>query len=57
MYSCILFLGILAIFAAQAGAKKVYAIERSEIAKLAADLVKENNLTNTIEVVYSYNMF
>ncbi|XP_046662593.1 protein arginine N-methyltransferase 6 [Homalodisca vitripennis] len=43
--------GILSIFCAQAGAKKVYAIEKSEIAKLAADIVKENNLTDIIEVI------
>ncbi|XP_054278834.1 protein arginine N-methyltransferase 6 [Macrosteles quadrilineatus] len=43
--------GILSIFCAQAGAKKVYAIERSEIAKLATDIVKENNLSNVIEVI------
>lgn len=46
-------LGILAIFCAQAGAKKVYAIEKSEIAKLAADIVKENKLTDIVEVITS----
>lgn len=42
--------GILSIFCAQAGAKKVYAVEGSEIAKLAMDIVKENKLTGVIEV-------
>ena len=36
--------GILAIFAAQAGAKEVYAIENSSISSLAEQIIRENNL-------------
>lgn len=42
--------GILSIFCAQAGASKVYAIEASNIAKLAREIVKDNGLHNIIEV-------
>ena len=34
--------GILAIFAAMAGASKVYAVEATAMAKMAADLVEHN---------------
>lgn len=43
--------GILSFFAAQAGAKRVYAVEASTMAVHAADLVKSNGLANTITVV------
>ena len=43
--------GILSIFAAQAGAKKVYAIEASNMAKSARLLVAHNNLSEIIEVI------
>lgn len=44
--------GILAILAAEAGAKKVYAIEIDpEIAKIAERNIKHNNLDNIIEVI------
>lgn len=46
--------GILSIFCAQAGAKKVYAVEASNLANLAKDIVKENNLDNVIEVITSF---
>lgn len=36
--------GILAIFAAQAGAKKVYAVEATDMAKVAKRLVDSNNV-------------
>ena len=36
--------GILAIFAAQAGAKKVYAVEATGMAKVAQRLVAGNNV-------------
>ncbi len=36
--------GILAIFAAKAGAKKVYAVEATNMAKFAKELVKENEV-------------
>ncbi|VVC94040.1 uncharacterized protein LOC126972179 [Leptidea sinapis] len=45
--------GILSIFCAQAGAKKVYAIEASNIANLAKEIVKANNFDNIIEVIHS----
>ena len=35
---------ILSMFAAQAGAKKVYAVDYSDIAKQASQIVKDNNL-------------
>jgi len=43
--------GILSIFAAQAGAKKVYAVEASNIAKYARLLVSHNKLDGIIEVI------
>lgn len=42
--------GILSIFCAQAGAKKVFAVEASNLANLAKEVVKENNFENIIEV-------
>lgn len=36
--------GILAIFAAQAGARKVYAVEATDMAKVAKRLVDTNNV-------------
>lgn len=42
--------GILSVFCAQAGAKKVYAVEASNIARLAKEIVKENGFENVIEV-------
>lgn len=42
--------GILSIFCAMAGAKKVYSIEASNIAKLAEKVVAENGFDNIIEV-------
>lgn len=45
--------GILSIFAAQAGAKKVYAIEASNMAVSARILVKHNKLDHIIEVIES----
>jgi len=43
--------GILSIFAAQAGARKVYAVEASNMADFAKKLVQGNGLENVIEVV------
>jgi type I protein arginine methyltransferase len=43
--------GILAIFAAQAGARKVYAVEASQSAEIARLLVASNGYTDIIEVV------
>lgn len=43
--------GILSLFAAQAGAKKVYACEASGAAEIARILVKANGFENVIEVI------
>ena len=42
---------ILSIFAAQAGAKKVYAVEASNMADHAKALIAHNDLANIIEVI------
>lgn len=42
--------GILSIFCAKAGAKKVYAVEASNIAQIARQVVKENGFESIIEV-------
>lgn len=42
--------GILSIFCAQAGAKKVYAVEASKLANLAKEIIKENKFEEIIEV-------
>lgn len=42
--------GILSIFCAKAGAKKVHAVEASNMAKLSKDIIKDNNLSEVIEV-------
>ena len=43
--------GVLSIFAAKAGAKKVYAVEATKCARLAKDLVARNGLANTTVTV------
>lgn len=43
--------GILSFFAQQAGAKKVYAVEGSSIAKHAENLVKSNRVDSCIQVI------
>ncbi|KAJ0816142.1 putative methyltransferase [Helianthus annuus] len=43
--------GILAIWSAQAGAKKVYAVEATKMAEHARELVKANNLQDIVEVI------
>ncbi|KAK9868859.1 hypothetical protein WJX84_000589 [Apatococcus fuscideae] len=43
--------GILAIFAAQAGARKVYAVEATDVAKHARKLVQHNRLGSIISVI------
>ncbi|XP_072942719.1 uncharacterized protein Art8 [Epargyreus clarus] len=45
--------GILSVFCAQAGAQKVFAVEASEVANIAKEVVKENNFDNVIEVIHS----
>ena len=44
--------GILAMFAAQAGAKTVYAIDATDIAEIASELVKANGLAEQIQVFH-----
>jgi len=44
--------GILAMFAAKAGAQKVYAVDATDIAEVAADLVEANGLSDQIQVVH-----
>ncbi|XP_028837171.1 histone-arginine methyltransferase CARM1 isoform X2 [Denticeps clupeoides] len=43
--------GILSFFAVQAGAKKIYAVEASSVAQYTKMLVKENCLSDKIEVL------
>ncbi|CDO72229.1 hypothetical protein BN946_scf184970.g81 [Trametes cinnabarina] len=43
--------GILSLFAAKAGAKRVFAIDASDIAEKAAQIVKDNELDDIITVI------
>ncbi|KAG9147371.1 hypothetical protein Leryth_019513 [Lithospermum erythrorhizon] len=43
--------GILAIWSAQAGARKVYAVEATKMADHARELVKANGFSNVVEVI------
>lgn len=43
--------GILAMLAARAGARQVYAIDQSDIAKVAANLVKANGLSDRVKIL------
>ena len=43
--------GILSLFAAQAGAKKVYACEASGAAEIARVLIKANGFEDVVEVI------
>lgn len=43
--------GILAIWCAQAGARKVYAVEATKMAVHASQLVKANKLQDVVEVI------
>ncbi|XP_006014554.1 protein arginine N-methyltransferase 6 [Latimeria chalumnae] len=43
--------GVLSLFCAQAGAKKVYAVEASEICTQAAEVVKLNQMADKISVI------
>ena len=45
--------GLLSMFAAQAGAKKVYAVEASNMAVNARKLIKANGFSKVIEVIHS----
>jgi precorrin-6B methylase 2 len=43
--------GILSLFAVQAGARKVYAVERTTIAKFAREMIRRNGCADRIEVL------
>lgn len=43
--------GILAMLAARAGAKKVWAIDQAEVSRTAANLVKANGLQNKVKIL------
>lgn len=43
--------GILSLFCAQAGAAKVYAVEASDVYRIAEEIVKENGFQNVIQVM------
>ncbi|XP_037811200.1 protein arginine N-methyltransferase 6 [Lucilia sericata] len=45
--------GILSAFCAKAGAKLVYAVEASNLAKIALKVMEENNITSTVKVIHS----
>lgn len=42
--------GILSVFCAQAGASRVYAVEASEVFRIAEEIVKENGFQDVIQV-------
>lgn len=44
--------GILSIFSAQAGAKRVFAVEASNLAKLSQSIIEENNFQEIIKVYH-----
>lgn len=43
--------GILSMFAARCGARKVFGIDQSEIAYSAIDIIRENNLEKTVTIL------
>lgn len=45
--------GILSAFCAKAGAKLVYAVEASDLAKIALEVIEENELTSVVKVIRS----
>lgn len=44
--------GILSLFAARAGARKVYAVERTQISYLARQLAQHNGVDHQVDVIY-----
>ena len=42
--------GILSLFCAKAGAKKVYAVEASDMAKTLKDVISKNGCENIVQV-------
>ncbi|RZB39603.1 protein arginine N-methyltransferase 6 [Asbolus verrucosus] len=45
--------GILSVYCAQAGAARVYAVEASNVFKIAQEIVKENHLDQIVQVINS----
>lgn len=45
--------GILSLYFAQAGASKVYGVEASNVAKVAQEVIKENNYENVVQIMHS----
>lgn len=45
--------GLLAYFAAKAGARKVYAVEASEVAEVARELMQANGVGHIVEVIHA----
>ncbi|XP_044264313.1 protein arginine N-methyltransferase 6 [Tribolium madens] len=45
--------GILSVFCAQAGAARVYAVEASNVSKIAREVIKENGFDKVVEVINS----
>ena len=45
--------GILSVFAARAGARKVYAIERTTIAEFAQEILEANGVEDRVEIIQS----
>ncbi len=43
--------GIMAMYAAQAGARRVYAVERTSMADIAKEIIRRNGLSDAIRVV------
>lgn len=43
--------GILAMFSVQAGAKKVYAVERTEVTAITRELIQANGMQDRIEII------
>ncbi|KAG8227004.1 hypothetical protein J437_LFUL000309 [Ladona fulva] len=44
--------GILSLFCALAGAKKVYAVEASSVSSVAKEVIQENNFSDVVEVLH-----
>ena len=49
--------GILSLFCMKAGAKRVYAVEASNLAVTLQNVIKKNNADNVIKVRIPYNRY